>query len=177
MVANQRNFQQKIERAFEILLWKSRLIVILAVIFSALGALSLFVLGSREMYHVFKEIFPFTSQHPLTNEQVLIGVIGAIDLYLIGIVLLLFSFGIYELFISRIDIARLHEETKILEIESLDELKNKLLKVILMVLIVSFFKTVLIMKFNTPLEMLYYALSIVALAGGVYLIHKKEEGD
>ena len=66
--------------------------------------------------------------------------ISAVDLYLIGIVLLIFGFGIYELFISKIDIAREDLSVTILEIENLDELKNKIIKVIVMVLIVSFLK-------------------------------------
>ena len=40
------------------------------------------------------------------HSHILAHVITAVDLYLIGVVLLIFSFGIYELFISKIDIAR-----------------------------------------------------------------------
>ena len=41
--------------------------------------------------------------------EMLLELITAIDLYLIGVVLLIFGFGIYELFISKIDIARADE--------------------------------------------------------------------
>ena len=41
-----------------------------------------------------------------------------------------------------------------------------------MVLIVSFFERVLKMQFESPLEMLYFALSIFALSAGVYLVRK-----
>ena len=96
-------------------------------------------------------------------------------MYLIGVVLLIFSFGIYELFISKIDIARNNPELTILEIENLDELKNKIIKVIIMVLIVSFFKRIIYITklFDTPIEMLYFALAILALSIGVFLIKKK----
>ena len=104
----------------------------------------------------------------------LLELITAIDLYLIGVVLLIFGFGIYELFISKIDIARADIGVTILEIENLDELKNKIIKVIIMVLIVSFFESVLkmSMEYNEPLEMLYFALSIFFLSLGVYFIKK-----
>ena len=102
----------------------------------------------------------------------LLELITAIDLYLIGVVLLIFGFGIYELFISKIDIARADEGVTILEIENLDELKNKIIKVIIMVLIVTFFERVLDMKYSGPLDMLYFALSIFSLSFGVYLIRK-----
>ena len=104
----------------------------------------------------------------------LLELITAIDLYLIGVVLLIFGFGIYELFISKIDIARADEGVTILEIENLDELKNKIIKVIIMVLIVSFFESILQMReeFKEPVQMLYFALSIFALSIGVYFIKK-----
>ena len=85
---------------------------------------------------------------------------------------MIFGFGIYELFISKIDIAREDKSISILEIENLDELKNKIIKVIIMVLIVSFFERVLEMKYESPLDMLYFALSIFGLSFGVYLINK-----
>lgn len=161
----------KIEQSFEKLLWNARLGTIIVVIFSALGAMAMFVIGSLEIYHALVQII--SSEHTLkSSESLLIGIIGAIDLYLIGIVLMLFAFGIYELFISQIDIARLNEDITILRISSIDELKNKILKVIVMVLIVSFFKAVLSAEFTEPTELLYFAISILAVSGSVFLVRK-----
>ena len=100
--------------------------------------------------------------------------ISAVDLYLIGIVLLIFGFGIYELFISKIDIAREDLSVTILEIENLDELKNKIIKVIVMVLIVSFFERVLKMSdsYSSSMDMLWFAISIFAISFGVYYLKK-----
>jgi len=99
-------------------------------------------------------------------------IIGAVDLYLIAVVMLLFSFGLYELFISKIDAAEDSESSKILQIHSLDQLKDKLAKVIVMVLIVNFFQRVLHTGYSGALEMLYFAGSIFALAIGLYFLHK-----
>jgi uncharacterized membrane protein YqhA len=90
----------------------------------------------------------------------------------------IFSFGIYELFISEIDEASGDQSSKILAIHSLDQLKDKIAKVIVMVLVVNFFQRVLHTEFKTPLEMLYFALSIAALAIGLYflgMVGKKEK--
>jgi uncharacterized membrane protein YqhA len=102
------------------------------------------------------------------------GIIGAVDLYLIGVVMLLFSFGLYELFISDIDAAKKvdGEESKILAIHSLDQLKDKISKVIVMVLVVGFFQKVGHIGYTTPLEMLYFALSIAAVAVGLFFLGK-----
>ncbi len=165
--------RNKIEKAFEWLLWNSRLFVLIAVVCTLLGAIGLFILGSVEIVNTLMNIFGNYAQGD--SAKTLIGIIGAIDLYLMGIIMLIFSFGIYELFVSKIDIARLHSDMKLLDIGSLDELKNKILKVVVMVLIVTFFKEMLVMKFNTPLEMLFFAMSIVGVAWAVYLIRKYEE--
>ncbi len=167
--------QNLLEQLFENLLWKSRLIILLAVVFGIIASTALFLTGSYEIWHTVTHIIS-PENHVVDYSKLLIGIIGAIDLYLIGIVLLIFSFGIYELFISEIDIARgeVNKEHNILEISSLDELKNKLLKVIIMVLIVTFFKTVLSASFQTPLEMLYFALAILAVATCTYFLrHEK----
>ena len=59
-----------------------------------------------------------------------------------------------------------------MQIESLDDLKDRLGKVILMILIVAFFKNVLHVEFKEPLDILYMGggICLIALAG--YLGHK-----
>jgi uncharacterized membrane protein YqhA len=164
--------QSVFERLFESGLWSSRLIVILAVIFGTVSAIALFISGSVEivtsLYHAVTFI-PFEIDYI----QLLKGIIGGVDLYLIGMVLLIFSFGIYELSISKIDIARSSESFHtLLEISNLDDLKNKIIKVIIMVLIVSFFQRVLSMTMTTSIDMLFMAVSIAAICIGVYFLQK-----
>ncbi|MDN7025942.1 YqhA family protein [Methanoculleus sp. FWC-SCC1] len=159
-----------LERVFERILWNSRFIVLLGVIFGALSAVVLFIAGSLEIFTVLVEYLHVTESH-LTHEDILIAIIGAVDFYLIGLVLLIFSFGIYELFISELDIARNHEGIgNILEVASLDDLKNKIIKVIIMVLIVSFFQRILTMEFTTSIDMLAMAISIGVICIGVYFL-------
>ncbi|MDR2153302.1 MAG: YqhA family protein [Helicobacteraceae bacterium] len=165
-----------IEKIFEGLLVKSRFLVMFSVIFSLLGATVLFIVAS---YDVIKATM-ITWQYYVHNANVDLHadgvsiIIGAVDLYLIAVVLLIFSFGLYELFISRIE--KLEEielrDVDILTIKSLDQLKDKLGKVIIMVLVVSFFQRVLHMTFATPLEMLYLALAILALGVALYFMNK-----
>ncbi|WP_200762524.1 YqhA family protein [Nitrosophilus alvini] len=164
-----------LEKVFESVLWNSRLFIVFAVIFGMLGAVVLVIVASLDIFHVCIEAYKVLTgpEHPKNFHEVLIGgIIGAVDLYLIAVVLMLFSFGLYELFISKIDVARESESSKILQIRSLDQLKDKLAKVIVMVLVVSFFKRVLGTSYEGPLEMLYFAGSILALALGLYFLHK-----
>lgn len=164
-----------IEKLFEGAIWNSRFIVLLAVIFGLLGAIILFVVASMDIWGVAVYTFNtlITHAHPEDfHEDIVAGIIGAVDLYLIAVVMFIFSFGVYELFISDIDQAEGKNGSKLLAIHSIDELKDKIAKVIVMVLVVNFFQRVLHTNFTTALEMLYFALSITALAVGLYFLGK-----
>ena len=162
--------QHLVEYVFEKGLWSVRYIVLLGVIFGAVSAIALFIAGSLEIYNTLSE-FLFSSGSHIGHEEILIAIIGAIDFYLIALVLLIFSFGIYELFISELDIARTGRDfASILEVKNLDDLKNKIVKVIIMVLIVSFFQRILSMTFTTSLDMLWMAISICVICVGVYFL-------
>ena len=166
--------QNRFEKIFETFLWNSRFIVLLAVFFGLISALALFILGSLEIVHSIVGQFSHSAVEEV-HKPILISIIEAVDYYLIGIVLLLFSFGIYELFISKIDIARGKSDVQILEITSLDALKSKILKVIFMVLVVTFFERIISMPFNSSLDMLFFAISILAIAVGIHLIHSEKD--
>ena len=64
------------------------------------------------------------------------------------------------------------KENKILAIHSLDQLKDKISKVIVMVLVVGFFQKVGHTQYNGALDMFYFALSITAVAVGLYFLGK-----
>jgi len=165
--------QSLIEGLFEGTIWKSRFIVILAVVFGLVGAIILFIVASYDIASIASYAFDglFAHPHPKDfHENIVAKIIGAVDLYLIAVVMFIFSFGIYELFISHIDEAK--GRGQILAISSLDQLKDKIAKVIIMVLVVNFFQRVLHTSFGTPIEMLYFALSITALAVGLYFLSK-----
>ena len=166
-----------IEKVFESSLWASRFMVLLAVVFGLLGAIALFVVASFDIWDTAKYVMStyWNHAHPEGfHEDVVGGIIGAVDLYLIGVVMLLFSFGLYELFISDIDPAKddVKRENKILSIHSLDQLKDKISKVIVMVLVVGFFQKVGHTEYHGALDMLYFALSITAVAVGLYFLGK-----
>ena len=91
---------------FENILWSTRFVVIIAVVLSIISSISLFLIGGWDIIQA--TIF----NNPLFNEEInnsnnlLFKIISSIDLFLIGIVLLIFGFGVYELFISEIDFAK-----------------------------------------------------------------------
>lgn len=163
------------ENKFEKALWNLRFVVILAVILSIVASITLFVIGSWDiMYSVIYQN-PLLNAEVNNNNDLLFKIISSIDLFLIGIVLLIFGFGVYELFISEIDFARGKFSESTLKISSLDQLKNKIIKVIIIVLIVKFFEKVLKLtpNFTTPEDVLFFSVSILSICLGYYLINRK----
>jgi len=160
---------------FEKILWNVRYITILAVILSIIAAFTLIILGSWDIIEAVIFYNPLFDESISNNNDLLFKIISAIDLFLIGIVLLIFGFGIYELFVSEIDFANAKFTESTLKIRDLDQLKNKIIKVVIIVLIVKFFEKVLKFSenFTTPMDILYFGLSILSICIGYYLINKK----
>jgi len=167
----------KIEETFEKFLWTSRLLAVFAVIASLAAALCLFFIGTFDIVKVFVDLggyaLGFNSKQDL-HVEVVSTIIGSVDIFLIAVVLLIFSFGLYELFISHIGAAQSHEVSSILDIPSLDVLKDKIGQVIIMALIVKFFQAVLSMKIDVWMDMLIFAGAIVLLSAALFLMHRKK---
>lgn len=98
-----------------------------------------------------------------------------IDGYLLGAFMLIFGFGFYELFVADLQPARQSTgSNRVLVIKSLDDLKERLGKVILLIMIVEVFKDAVKITLNQPLDLLYMAASIGFIALGLYLTHSSE---
>ena len=99
--------------------------------------------------------------------------VGGIDYYLIGIALLIFGYGIYELVFSDIDPRQQDPSDlrrNLLNIDSLDTLKQKLTKVIVVALIVTAFKSMVSVQVNSITELLQYCGGVLMLAFSGWLV-------
>ncbi|MBT0878449.1 MULTISPECIES: YqhA family protein [unclassified Campylobacter] len=165
-----------LEKYFEKFLVNSRFITILPVIFGLLGAFMLFFIASFDVYKVIKVTYTyyFLGADIDIHEEAVSTIVGAVDLYLMALVFYIFSFGIYELFISDVEEFKQYKQSKVLEVHSLDELKDKLGKVIIMVLVVNFFQHALNLKFSSSMDMLYLAIGIMCICLGLWALHKSD---
>ncbi len=174
-----KRFFKSLENFVEQGLWLLRFISIVPVIFSILSVFMLFILGSMEVLGSLQALLHLNEDPEKMLPKIMAGILGGIDVYLIGIVMILFAYGIYELFISKIDVGRQEDtEVKLLTITSLDQLKEKILKVIIMVMIVGFFKRLIELEVKTSTDLLIMAISILLIAGSAYLMkagHKDHE--
>jgi uncharacterized membrane protein YqhA len=170
---NDRRHTFKVEIFFEKLLWSCRFLVLMAVISSILASLILFIIGTFDIANVIINMVKAMFGGPKIDlhDAVLGTIVGSIDIFLIAVVSLIFSFGLYELFISHIDAADKTESSNILNIGSLDVLKDKIGQVIIMALVVKFFQLILSMKIDKIPDMVPFAGSIALLSFALFLMH------
>ncbi len=172
-----------LEKLFEGALWNSRFVIIAAVVGSLLAGFAIFYMATVDVVNLFQHTLHYADSS-LTEEarkalhdSTVSHIVEVVDGYLLAIVMLIFSLGLYELFISDIDQAHgSKSSSKILVINNLDDLKSRLAKVILMILIVTLFEEALNMKLSVPLDLVYLGASIALIALALYLTHASEHG-
>ena len=177
----------KIEHTFEHFLWYFRLVIVLGVVGLLMGSSVVFILGILETSHLVGNFFATlwtnhlhlakeTGLGLLTYNELIMSVIKTVDDFLVGIVLLIFGLGSYDLFISRIDPALNQNDIRPdwLVFRSLEELRSVLGKVVLMILTITFLQVCINMKFSTPLDLIYLGAGIAFVSLGLKLTHGKD---
>ena len=148
-------------RLFEI----SRYAVIVPSAASIIGAIVLMILGSIEI--VRSAVHVVVKQEPL--KDTVVAILTSVDAILLGTVLLVIGYGLYELFID----TNL-EVPDWLEINTLDDLKAKLIGVVVAIIAVIFVGVLVDTK--SPNEVMYYGVGagavVLALAGFTYTSKK-----
>ena len=167
-------FLHLLESRVEGALWRLRLIAILPVVMTAISSFATFILGTKETLYSLNLMVHGGSDKQYVA-KVLGGFVGGVDLYLVGIALLIFSYGTYELLISAIDPAREGEHarfTGVLDVDNLDDLKEKLVKVLVVALLVFAFKSMIALPITDGLSLLYYSLALLLLSSCAFLMGK-----
>lgn len=173
-----------LELLFEGALWRSRFVILFAVVASMAAGFAIFYMATVDVYYLIAHIIHYADPNmaeearKVLHDNTITHIVEVVDGYLLATVMLIFSLGLYELFISDIDEAHgSRASSKILVIENLDDLKARLAKVILMILIVTLFEHALKMKMNSALDLLYLGGSIALIGLALYLTHAAEAHD
>jgi uncharacterized membrane protein YqhA len=149
-------------RLFEV----SRFIVIIPSAASIIGAIVLMILGSIEIVRSALDVV--LKQIPL--KETVVSILTSVDAILLGTVLLVIGYGLYELFID----TNL-EVPDWLEINTLDDLKAKLIGVVVAIIAVIFVGVLVDAK--SPSEVMYYGVGagavVLALAAFTFTSKKK----
>jgi uncharacterized membrane protein YqhA len=136
----------------------TRYAVVIPAVAAILGALLLMVQGSIEMLVVVSEaIFDSSSL-----KQSIVDVLTAVDAILLGTVLLVIGYGLYELFVDT--------EIKVptwLRVDDLDDLKSKLIGVVVAIIAVVFVG--IFVDANRADEIIEYGVGAGALVAALAL--------
>ncbi|NJK58743.1 MAG: YqhA family protein [Pleurocapsa sp. SU_5_0] len=161
---------RRLELFCENLIWNFRFFILIPVVFSLLSSLRLIYIGTMDIWAGLSLALDYKDPEGIMTIRTVTYIIGGVDYYLIGIVLLIFAFGIYELFISEIEIKH-QDDSSILQSDSLEELKGKLVNVIVVALIVSLFKQMLSIEIGKLSDVIYVAMAILLISISQYLLH------
>ncbi len=172
-----------VESFFEGSMWNSRFVVLSAVLGSLFAGFAIFYMATVDVVYLVQHTLHYADAsmteeaRKVLHDSTVSHIVEVVDGYLLATVMLIFSLGLYELFISDIDQAHGDKSSsKILVINSLDDLKSRLAKVILMIMIVTLFEEALNMKLTSPIDLLYMGGSIALIALALYLTHASEHG-
>jgi uncharacterized protein (TIGR00645 family) len=156
-----------VEEVFETALFGCRFFVLIAVLGILASSIVMFFKGCIEVVQGVIAFWRYASFQPtsLDDKNVILSFIPAVDNYLFATILLIISMGLYELFISEIDPRSRKDKTRPnwLRVHDLDDLTSRIGEVLIMILIVNFFKQSFSMNYDHPMDLL-------ALGGGVLLI-------
>ena len=147
--------------------------VIIGVIGAFLAAISLFVYGGILTVQQIIETVQTGYVSSKGSKSLMLSFVEIADIFLLGTVMYIISTGLYELFIDD-DI----ELPGWLEIHTLDDLKQKLVGVIVVVMGVVFLGNVI--KWHGETEIIYYGAAIAFMVTALTYFtgqkKKKEEG-
>ncbi len=169
------------ERIFEGALWRSRFMVVVAVVASMVAAVAMLYVTTVDLWYAVLHVVHYADPslaaeaRKALHDDTVTHIVEVVDGYLLATVMLIFSLGLYELFVSDIDEAHgSRASSKILVIESLDDLKTRLAKVILMILIVKLFEHAVKIELGGALDLLYLGAAIALVGLALYLTHASE---
>lgn len=170
-----------IESLLEGSLWNSRFVIFLAVLGSLFASFAIFYMATVDVVMLVQHTLHYADAsmtdeaRKALHDSTVSHIVEVVDGYLLAVVLLIFSLGLYELFISDIDQAHGSKaSSKILVINSLDDLKSRLAKVILMIMIVTLFEEAINMHVSQPIDLIYMGGSIALIALALYWSHAAE---
>jgi uncharacterized membrane protein YqhA len=165
-----------IEKLIELILWNSRMVVLIPVFLSLVLSLGLFIVHTVDALLLVGDVVAYLdigmedSERNAMRLETISTTVAVIDGYLLACVLLIFALGLYELFVNKIDLAEKSElAERLLLIRSLDDLKDRLANVILLILIVKFFQQAISFKYQETIDLLYLSIGVVLVAASLYL--------
>lgn len=164
-----------VEEIFETALFGCRFFVLIPVLGILASSVVMFLKGCVEVVQGIIAFWRAMSFQPtsLDDKNVILSFIPAVDNYLFATILLIISMGLYELFISEIDPKSRKNKTRPnwLKVHDLDDLTSRIGEVVIMILIVNFFKQSFSLNYDRPLDLLALGGVVLLISGSLVVAH------
>lgn len=147
----------------EKLLEKSKYSIYIPVVILLIASFIIFIYSSISFLTFFLDTF--------SKEAFISEVVSAVDMFLLGVLCLMTSASLYELYVKELDSKIKLPETLI--VKNLDSLKEKLGKVIYLLLLIYFFKYALQYSIKTNIDLVLYASAILLISLSLFFTRKK----
>ena len=156
-----------------------RYVSIIAVAFSFLGAGLMFYIGAVKTLKAFTIYFSGqvgtgVHQHLSSTSLTLISLLESLDMFLFALVLMIFAYGIFQLFVITRPLEAGESKLKWLNVQNISQLKMMLIEVIIVILFVFFLKYTLLHFAGATWEMLILPISILLLSMSLYILKKQD---
>lgn len=166
---------------FENIMIRLRYVSLIAVIASGLGSVLMFLIGAIKVFSAYNTYFGAEYlDTTLPNEAANVAItflIQAVDSFLIGLVFMIFSGGIYNLYVRHID-SDIPEVTSWIRINNIGQLKSILAELVIIILFVKFLEGALKFSLNDlKWEMLVLPAGIMMLAIALKLLSLNKPRD
>jgi uncharacterized membrane protein YqhA len=137
-----------------------------------LPAISLFIgatfLGLYGVYILLETLYGVIFKPEIRDPAVLsTKFISVMDIHLLSIILYIFSVGLYELFVGKLNVPEW------LRITDIDQLKAKLASVVILILAITFTKK--LVEWKNPVDTLLFALAIAVIIAVLIFYYKVKE--
>jgi uncharacterized membrane protein YqhA len=163
------------------MLARLRYVTIVSVVFSFVGSLLMLYLGAAKIIQACRIYFfqqPIADGAPAYldySERTMIAVVESIDAFLIALVLIIFSAGVYTLFIGELSGLGRDGRWAWMRIGNVERLKQVLVELILVVLAVLFLRLALWEAEQLQWELLILPAGIALLAAALKLVGWRTE--
>ena len=147
----------------------SRYIVLIAVLGTFAASLALLLYEASVFAITVVDVIREYSASPAAAKTFAVGLIEAVDVFLIAIVVYIISLGLYTLFVDE-TLPLPHW----LEINNLEDLKNNLVSVVIAVLAVLFLSEA--MAWETGSDVLMFGAAVAIVIGALTLFLTKDRG-
>jgi uncharacterized membrane protein YqhA len=157
---------------FRSVLASSRFLVLIAIVATFLGAVALMVFEAAVVVTALFEIASSPEFTPKNAKRIAVGLIEAVDVFLIAIAMYMMSLSLYALFVDeRLPLPRW------LKVSDLEDLKANLISIVIAVLAVLFLRQAVAWEEGTDILALGAALALVIASLTFFLAKKSTRKD